>query len=193
MISPTAYKRTGVLELRRNPYFKQWSYAAQPAGYPDVIRYVKANEGHGPADVLAGRTDVTFMQSMPSVASELQRKYPAQLHSQALLNTIFLLLNPHIPPFDDVRARQAINAAIDRRTVVKLAGGSTIAVATCQLLPIGFPGHQTYCPYADADLAPRTAVAQALVRQSGTAETQVAVFGPQGRVRSALRGTLPRY
>jgi peptide/nickel transport system substrate-binding protein len=27
------------LTLTRNPYFRQWSYAAQPAGYPDVIRY----------------------------------------------------------------------------------------------------------------------------------------------------------
>ena len=27
------------LTLVRNPYFRQWSYAAQPAGYPDVIRF----------------------------------------------------------------------------------------------------------------------------------------------------------
>ena len=27
------------LTLVRNPYFRQWSYAAQPAGYPSVIRY----------------------------------------------------------------------------------------------------------------------------------------------------------
>ena len=27
------------LTLVRNPYFRQWSYAAHPAGYPDVIRF----------------------------------------------------------------------------------------------------------------------------------------------------------
>src|SRR5262249_9204547 len=27
------------MTLVRNPYFRQWSYAAQPGGYPSVIRY----------------------------------------------------------------------------------------------------------------------------------------------------------
>ena len=32
------YRPGSSLTLVRNPYFRQWSYAAQPAGYPDVIR-----------------------------------------------------------------------------------------------------------------------------------------------------------
>ena len=32
------YQPGASLTLVRNPYFRQWSYAAQPAGYPDVIR-----------------------------------------------------------------------------------------------------------------------------------------------------------
>ena len=33
------YRPNASLTLVRNPYFRQWSYAAQPAGYPSVIRY----------------------------------------------------------------------------------------------------------------------------------------------------------
>ena len=29
----------GSVTLTRNPYFSQWSFAAQPDGYPDVIAY----------------------------------------------------------------------------------------------------------------------------------------------------------
>lgn len=130
-------------------------------------------------------TDVTYMSGISSMAAALQRQYPAPLHSQAVLNAVFLLLNPHIPPFDDVRARRAINAAIDRRTVVQLAGSSTEAGATCRLLPIGFPGHQTYCSYPNADLAPRTAYAQTLVQQSGTAGKKSRSLDRRVMVRSA--------
>jgi hypothetical protein len=33
------YRPNASVTLVRNPYFRQWSYAAQPAGYPDVIRF----------------------------------------------------------------------------------------------------------------------------------------------------------
>jgi peptide/nickel transport system substrate-binding protein len=33
------YRPNVSFTLVRNPYFRQWSYAAQPAGYPSVIRY----------------------------------------------------------------------------------------------------------------------------------------------------------
>ncbi len=54
------FRKGELMELRRNPYFRQWSYAAQPDGYPDVIRFVKprSSEASGIADILAGRADV---------------------------------------------------------------------------------------------------------------------------------------
>ena len=33
------YRPNASFTLVRNPYFRQWSYAAQPAGYPSVIRF----------------------------------------------------------------------------------------------------------------------------------------------------------
>ena len=33
------YQPNSSVTLVRNPHFHQWSYAAQPAGYPDVIRF----------------------------------------------------------------------------------------------------------------------------------------------------------
>jgi peptide/nickel transport system substrate-binding protein len=45
--------------LVRNPYFRQWSYAAQPAGYPSVIRYERmADPNRQEPAVNAGRADL---------------------------------------------------------------------------------------------------------------------------------------
>ena len=49
--------------LVRNPYFRQWSYAAQPAGYPSVIRYeqVKSQSAQESA-VIAGQADLASLE-----------------------------------------------------------------------------------------------------------------------------------
>ena len=50
--------------LVRNPYFRQWSYAAQPAGYPSVIRYERmASPGRQESAVIAGRADLALLLS----------------------------------------------------------------------------------------------------------------------------------
>ena len=54
--------------LVRNPYFRQWSYAAQPAGYPSVIRYERvASQSAQESAVIAGRADLA--SSSPATIS----------------------------------------------------------------------------------------------------------------------------
>ena len=53
------YRPDTSLTLVRNPYFRQWSYAAQPVGYPSVIRYNQvASPGKQQSAVIAGRADL---------------------------------------------------------------------------------------------------------------------------------------
>ena len=53
------YRPDSSLTLVRNPRFRQWSYAAQPAGYPDVIRFEQmADPRQQESAVAAGRADV---------------------------------------------------------------------------------------------------------------------------------------
>ena len=48
--------------LVRNPYFRQWSYAVQPAGYPSVIRYeCIAGPNRQESAVDAGRADLVLL------------------------------------------------------------------------------------------------------------------------------------
>jgi YVTN family beta-propeller protein len=173
--------------LTRNPHFRQWSYAAQPAGYPDKIVWKHVPKlSTAVADVVAGRADLVSITNSTGdlhVAADLARKYPAQLHPASWFQTTFAVLNTAVAPFDDARVRKAVNYAVDRNKLVDILGGQILASATCQVLPPNFPGYQPYCPYttpsADGGYhGPDLATARRLVAASGTNGTPVTVVGP---------------
>jgi hypothetical protein len=92
-------------------------------------------------------------------------------------------MNTEVPPFDNVKVRQAVNLAIDRLQMANVYGGPPLIAITCQVLPPGFPGYQPYCPYTlDPDVgghwrAPDLDRARRLVEESGTKGMHV-VVGP---------------
>ena len=77
---------------------------------------------------------------------QLGTHYTSQLHSGPVADTIALTLNTRVAPFDKLAARQAVNYAIDRNTVVALNGGPLNMQATCQILPPTMLGYHPYCP-----------------------------------------------
>ena len=76
-------------------------------------------------------------------------RYPTRVHSGLKLATMYLFLNTRQPPFTSLKARQALNYAIDRARIMQLLdfGSPGQAAPTCQILPAGSPGYQRYCPY----------------------------------------------
>ncbi len=140
------YRPNVSFTLARNPYFRQWSFAAQPAGYPSVIRYDQvASQSKEESAVIAGRADLT---PVGDNGQSLATRYPARVHAGLKSWTTYMFLNTRQPPFTSLKARQAVNYAIDRGRILQLlhrAPGQ--AAVTCQLLPADFPGHQPYCPY----------------------------------------------
>jgi ABC-type transport system substrate-binding protein/DNA-binding SARP family transcriptional activator len=166
--------------LVRNPYFRQWSYAAQPAGYPSVIRYeLAASQSAKESAVIAGRADLAIL---PGEDQSLAVQYPARVHFGLKLWTDYTVLNTRRPPFTNLKARQAVSYAIDRGRIIQLdqfAAGQ--ATAACQILPPDFPGHHGYCPYTtgagDGDWRGQdTGKAQRLVSESGTTNVPVTVW-----------------
>lgn len=175
------------LTLVRNPHFRQWSFAAQPLGYPDVIEFHSAPDGRRAArEVLAGRADVAGLHpSTAALRDDLAQRYPAQYKSQVWAATDFEYLNTRMAPFDDVRVRRALNYAVDRNRLVAIKGASGSFSATCQVLPPNFPSYRWYCPYTTGTRGgqyrgPDLARAKELVRLSGTRGMTVTVHGVAG-------------
>lgn len=197
---PYRIERAGRREivLVRNRYFHEWSYAAQPDGNPDTIVW---RFGLSPARevraVEAGRADWTFDNVPGSLLREVETLHAAQFHSNAIPQTDFLQINTRRPPFNDVRARRALNLAIDRRVIVRLYGGPNAATATCQVLPPGVPGYRPYCPYTvdpdreDASQPPNLRLARRLVAASGTRGRVVRLWA--FRDDASIRPVVIRY
>jgi YVTN family beta-propeller protein len=168
----------------RNPFFREWSHAAQPDGTPDqiVMRF-----GLSPAQevraIEEGRADWSADPVPANLLPALKRRFPGRLHTFSIPTTDFFTLNTTLPPFDDIRVRRALNLAIDRRHIVRLYGGMEVATPTCQILPPGIPGYRRYCPYTRSAHAARRwsgpdfARAQRLVAASGTRGARVLVWG----------------
>ena len=172
--------------LVRNPNFKVWNPDAQPDVYPDkIVEKYGLQVSDEVTAIENGQADVLFAgDSIPSDRlNELGTQYADQVHVNALTADWYFALNTKRPPFNNLQARQAINYAFDRKAAVQLAGGSSLAVPSCQILPPNFPGYVQYCPYtanpaangAGPWSAPDIDKAKQLVQQSGTAGMSVAV------------------
>jgi peptide/nickel transport system substrate-binding protein len=190
------YRPNVSLTLVRNPYFRQWSYAAQPAGYPSVIHYDQvASPGKRQSAVIAGRADLVALgNNDQSVAT----RYRARVHTTLKVWTTYLFLNTRQPPFTSLKARQAVNYAIDRGRILglnHLAPGQ--GAVTCQMLPADFPGHQSYCPYTTGTKdgiwhGPDMAKAWRLAKDSHTTNVPVTVWTFKGFANGAVGSDLVR-
>jgi YVTN family beta-propeller protein len=172
------------IRFGRNPLFREWSHAAQPAGNPDTIVWRTMPSAQAAVEAVSqGRADWFWGQIPPDRYRQLQLQQPAQLHSTPQFAIEFAPLNTHLAPFNDVRVRQALNYAIDRAKIVQLYGGPDFATPACGPIVPGLRGYSAYCPYTrnprpdGAWSAPDVARARQLVRESGTTGARVDVWG----------------
>ncbi|MDX6327214.1 MAG: peptide/nickel transport system substrate-binding protein [Nocardioidaceae bacterium] len=186
-----SYDPNRALKMVRNPFFKEWSTDAQPQGYPDEI-----DETFGltvEAEVTAvenGQADWVFDPPPADRLNEIGTQYADQAHVNTLTAFWYLAMNTNLAPFNNLQARQAVNWAVDRNSVVQLYGGKNLASPACTVLPPGFPGHVDFCDYTKGGgntwTAPDLDKAKQLVQQSGTAGTKVGVVVSDDEVNKAI-------
>ena len=113
--------------------------------------------------ITSGRYDYDENTLPTDRLKELQIE--VQLPDQALADAVDVLLlhEPAHPPFNNVKARQAVNYAINRQTLVNLRGG--LGVPTENFLPPTYPQYKKITPTA---YPYNLSKAKQLVQQSGT-------------------------
>jgi peptide/nickel transport system substrate-binding protein len=180
--------------LVRNPYFHVWSTDAQPAGNPnEIIEKYGLQITDEVTQVENGAADEVFDGDIIPAdrLNEISTKYANQVHVNPLTADWYMALNTRTPPFNNQKARQAINYAADRNAYVKIGGGPSLAQPTCQILPPNFPGYVPYCPYTAGSnhtkwTGPDIAKAKQLVKASGTSGMKVVVNSATDETSKAL-------
>jgi YVTN family beta-propeller protein len=173
--------------LVRNRYFHEWSFAAQPSGYPDKIEFTQVPDTPAAtvAAVQAGKIDIAplFGPDIPALetlVAGLRARYPSRVESQPIPAVTFEAFNTRLPPFNNVLARRAVNYAVDRQHVIDILTGADFATVSCQMLPRNFPSYVPYCPYTRPGPGyyngPDLTKAQDLVTESGTRGMPVVVY-----------------
>jgi peptide/nickel transport system substrate-binding protein len=186
-----SYDPNRALVMVRNPHFEEWSRDAQPQGYPDRIE-----ETFGltvEAEVTAvqnGQADWVFDPPPADRLNEIGSEFADQVHVNDLTAMWYLAMNVNIAPFDNIKARQAVNWALDRAAAVSLYGGENLAQPVCTFLPPGFPGHVDDCQYTKGGgttwQEPDIERAKQLVQESGTAGQEVALVTTDDEVNKAI-------
>lgn len=144
--------------LVRNP-----DYCGQPAWLDTIEIRLGVSTANAVAMIRRGLAHGGFFQVPASEVGRLRGDafWRDQLDIADGLNTSYLFMNVQRPPFDDVRVRQAVNWALDRRAFVKVFAGA--ALPAQEFLPLGMPGVEPLHPYEGPDLER----ARALLAEAG--------------------------
>jgi peptide/nickel transport system substrate-binding protein len=168
----TSYQPKSRIIEERNPYFQAWRFhGAVPAGNPDrVVWDIVPDASVALHRVLTGKDDWMSYYQIPSKrlpAIEKRRKWRLKFFTPP--NLMYFFMNTRVPPFTSLKVRQAVNYAISRRRLKRLAGG--LARTTENILPPGYRSFRVHRLYRH-DL--RKAIR--LVRESGYEGRRVVVW-----------------
>ena len=172
--------------LVKNPKFAALNIPDIPTGHLDRINVtIESNTQTAAQQVLNNQADNFDAGDTlpPSIVPQIQSQASDRFTPVTIPSTFYFFLNTQIPPFNNELARQAVNTAIDRPALQRLASG--FLQPECFFLPEGIVGHpDSDCPYGAADAHGDLAKAQQLVQQSGTAGQNVTVWGEQRAPRT---------
>jgi peptide/nickel transport system substrate-binding protein len=138
-------------------------------------------------DVIQNKLDYMINPPAPDQLRDVRATYTGRRYKEFITNsTYYFFLNHRIAPFDDAKVRQAVNYAVDKRSLTRLFGG--LLEPDCNFLPPGITGYQKIdpCPWGDPDAAPDIARAKELIEQAGVSGQQVMVWGDNSPELSAV-------
>lgn len=138
----TEWTRSGNVEqemkLEANPNF--WNYPNYPVTRRIIIKFFTDPTALAAA-IRSGDVDIAYRQFTTSDIQSLQTVSGLKVLASPGAFIQYLVINQHVKPFDDVRVRQALAAAVDRTNLVKTVFLSTASELYSQI-PIGMITHK---------------------------------------------------
>jgi peptide/nickel transport system substrate-binding protein len=170
----------------KNPKWASNNVPGIPLGHLDKIDVkIESNTQTEAQQVLNNQADNFDAGDTvpPSLVQQVRTQASDRFAAVTIPSTFYFFMNTTIPPFNNELARQAVNVAIDRPALQRLASG--FLTPECFFLPEGVTGHpDSECPYGPADGNGDLEKAKQMVQQSGTAGQSITVWGEQRAPRT---------
>lgn len=164
--------------VRRNPLFASFRIPDIPVGNLDAINVrIVSNTNSEAQQVLGNQADVFDPGDTlpPALLPQIESQARDRFERKPVPSTFYFFLNVTKPPFDNQKAREAVNMAIDRDALVRLSSG--FFSPSCYFIPDGIVGHpDAPCPYGDT---PDIEGARRIIRDEGLTGTRVVVWGQE--------------
>jgi peptide/nickel transport system substrate-binding protein len=163
----TSYAPKSQIVETRNPNFQAWRFHGNvPAGNPDRVTWdIVPTAAIALKRVLRGQDDWMGYYQIPSKRlPAIEQRYESRLQPFTPPNLMYFFMNTRVPPFNDVNVRRAVNYAISRRWLKRLAGG--LAHTTENVLPPGYPSFRAHGLYR-RDLRKAVRLVHRYLRKSG--------------------------
>jgi peptide/nickel transport system substrate-binding protein len=177
----TAVRPNVSFTLKKVPGFAKFAIPGIPTGYVDGVQVtIQSNTNTEAEDVLDNQSDeFDFADTLPpAVVSEVASKDADRYKAESSAETDYFFMNTTTAPFDNLSAREAVNLAISRTSLARLASGQ-ITPACYFLPPLILGSVSGACPFGAATDTGSTAdiaKATALVKAAGLAGTPVTVW-----------------
>ena len=167
----SAYNATRSFTIVRNPNFQASKMPDVPKGNPDkIVGKIITDPTAAMETVLNGQSDYDFQPIPNDRLATIQKQHGAQLKIYTPADMYYIFLNNRIAPFNNIKARQAVEYGLNRQAMVQFFGG--LAQPTQNLLPPNYPQYKKIAKYT-YDMAK----AQSLAKASGTTGQSVTVYG----------------
>jgi peptide/nickel transport system substrate-binding protein len=163
--------------LKKNKFFEPID--GVPEGKPEQLTFkIIASLDRAAQGVIRGSVDSLHDPPPADLQPEIKAKYSDRYKSYPTLSTYFFFLNEKVPPFDDVKAREAVNVGIDKPALARLFGGGLFEPG-CNFFPPGIPGYEKIdpCPWGDPKGKPDLEKAKRLVKESKYDGETITVWG----------------
>jgi peptide/nickel transport system substrate-binding protein len=169
-----SYRPSRSFVLVRNPNFQETEDV--PDVNPDKLSFkIVEDDTAALQQTINGTVDYDFHAIPVDRLAEVQQKYGERLKIYTPANTYYFFMNNRVPPFDNVKVRQAVNYAIDRNALVRLYGG--LGTPTENVLPPTYPQYKKHSMYPhDVEKAKQ------LLREAGVVGQEITVWGSNREV-----------
>jgi peptide/nickel transport system substrate-binding protein len=160
----------------------QFNIPGMTTGHADKIVYqVNANVQSNAEAVLDNQADVFDPGDTipPALLSQVKSQAADRFKAVPANSSFYFWFNVNEKPFNNIDAREAVQAAMDDRALSRLDSG--FIQEDCHLIPPGISGvnNASSCPSHGADAAPNLTAAKALMEKSGMIGQPVTVYGEE--------------